>query len=941
MAILPGSSPTLPNGSKPYGTQQYQAPDGAIWIGTSASGFFEVGKDIIVQEVKSTADTANAKADVAQEDIERVETEELPNKADNSNVALHTTIGEIRSFSGNLKTNTYYTTDIDQEGFWFYDSQDSTSVDNTGTVLVTSDGKRLKRIVIDGTVSAEMFGVKESNSASENSQSLQKMFNSGYTRFSAKENRIYNVDNTDLYFPSGTSINFNGTTLKCTKTSGNFIIGTRELITFQQSGLSISVIENSRSFVYSGSSSLTVGNFIWLKGQVYLTSGENTYENGWLARITSINNDIVTVSHAAPRSMTSTDIREYKCYENIDISNLILDMKGANNGFALALNYCFNSTISKCKAFSDNLSTSPEIGIYVIGINITISESQSDDFRFINTGAGYGFAVAGHSVTLDKCIGKGSKHVIQASGRLWFSSDINYLTCKATNGRAAGIDMHANILSGKIDGCTVDTTSQAFLVRSPNISFTNNTANLDNTTGNNVAGLVLYEGAGEGNYINNFTVKINGSNGASKAILGYQLSFPVRGLSIVNCPLLMGDIEMENGTTTVDSIFIENIKMVGTSTLQSRITLNSGATSYWIKDVEFLNNIPSSATFNYSINIAAVIGSQRGYINKNIFRVTNAANTSQQIRVATEFNEITDNTFYTNATSFINDLSTGKKNIFIRNINIDNTGAVTLISPASLPTASSFFENTSTLVLESGIRNQYTCVNIGSGSYAWVRTAYLEGKNNTFTNQNTFNDIVSTSDIRPRTNNSFNIGSSSLAYNLAYIRRIIGGLSAEDLEISSIGSNGILFSTASTGTRRGKLHGNGTWVFTDSGVLSDLDVNNKSIFTLNSTTRGQLPPRMTLAQRLAITPIIPIGLTLYQTDDITGYYEYESDGWRAIDAKIIDVSSTPYVRSTINSVYPNATRGVVIIQDNANMTYIKKDNSSTGNWSAIASVQLT
>lgn len=56
---------------------------------------------------------------------------------------------------------------------------------------------------------------------------------------------------------------------------------------------------------------------------------------------------------------------------------------------------------------------------------------------------------------------------------------------------------------------------------------------------------------------------------------------------------------------------------------------------------------------------------------------------------------------------------------------------------------------------------------------------------------------------------------------------------------------------------------------------------------------------------------------------------------------IIDATSTPYTKATINAAYPSATKNTIIIQDGANMTYIKKDNSPTGNWSTFPTVQLT
>lgn len=68
------------------------------------------------------------------------------------------TISEIRASVGEIPS-IVYTTDKGQEGHWEYDSNDNTSLDNTGTMLVTADEKRLKR-VYDNEVHVRWFGAK-------------------------------------------------------------------------------------------------------------------------------------------------------------------------------------------------------------------------------------------------------------------------------------------------------------------------------------------------------------------------------------------------------------------------------------------------------------------------------------------------------------------------------------------------------------------------------------------------------------------------------------------------------------------------------------------------------------------------------------------------------------------------------------------------------------
>jgi hypothetical protein len=73
-------------------------------------------------------------------------------------IVYKSSVAEIRALSGTLPNNNFFTTDLGKEGNWYYDSTDTISADNTGTILVTSDGKRIKRFF--DYVTFEMFGAK-------------------------------------------------------------------------------------------------------------------------------------------------------------------------------------------------------------------------------------------------------------------------------------------------------------------------------------------------------------------------------------------------------------------------------------------------------------------------------------------------------------------------------------------------------------------------------------------------------------------------------------------------------------------------------------------------------------------------------------------------------------------------------------------------------------
>jgi hypothetical protein len=66
---------------------------------------------------------------------------------------------------------------------------------------------------------------------------------------------------------------------------------------------------------------------------------------------------------------------------------------------------------------------------------------------------------------------------------------------------------------------------------------------------------------------------------------------------------------------------------------------------------------------------------------------------------------------------------------------------------------------------------------------------------------------------------------------------------------------------------------------TNGGIaIGATSVSSSAILELTSTSRGFLSPRMTEAQRNAISSP-STGLLVYQTDVDEGYYIYKSFGW--------------------------------------------------------------
>ncbi|MDP9040993.1 MAG: hypothetical protein M3N30_03365, partial [Bacteroidota bacterium] len=80
-----------------------------------------------------------------------------PEKEEIKTEIVSTTIADLRK--SNVRGNVIYRTTDNGGGDWTYDAMDATSEDNTGTVLLTESGQRVKRIS-QGPLNVKWFGAK-------------------------------------------------------------------------------------------------------------------------------------------------------------------------------------------------------------------------------------------------------------------------------------------------------------------------------------------------------------------------------------------------------------------------------------------------------------------------------------------------------------------------------------------------------------------------------------------------------------------------------------------------------------------------------------------------------------------------------------------------------------------------------------------------------------
>jgi len=132
------------------------------------------------------------------------------------------------------------------------------------------------------------------------------------------------------------------------------------------------------------------------------------------------------------------------------------------------------------------------------------------------------------------------------------------------------------------------------------------------------------------------------------------------------------------------------------------------------------------------------------------------------------------------------------------------------------------------------------------------------------------------SDIIPNAQANLNLGSGAAGYGTINVSKIMAP-SGYNIEIQPGGtSNVTLFRASRSGTEIARFFATtGNLLLQNGGTFTDLP---SARLQINSTTQGFLPPRMTNAQRIAISSP-SIGLCVYCTDTTEGLYVYKSTGW--------------------------------------------------------------
>jgi hypothetical protein len=122
------------------------------------------------------------------------------------------TLAELRAETAPAAETLYFVTDSGQEGWFVFDTGDTVSSDNTGTVVVSTDGSRFKRLY-DDALSVKWFGAK-GDGVTEDTAAFQAALDAAAGRklYVPKQSGSYYLSH-QLFIRSRTAVEFEAGTI--------------------------------------------------------------------------------------------------------------------------------------------------------------------------------------------------------------------------------------------------------------------------------------------------------------------------------------------------------------------------------------------------------------------------------------------------------------------------------------------------------------------------------------------------------------------------------------------------------------------------------------------------------------------------------------------------------------------------------------------------------
>ncbi|MBA4849499.1 glycosyl hydrolase family 28-related protein [Emticicia sp. BO119] len=342
--------------------------------------------------------------------------------------------------------NLLYVSDKNKEGFFQYDPTDTTSPDNVGTVIVTSSGKRLKR-VYNGDVNVKWFGAK-GDGVTDDTTPIQNSLNATATQDGGISLPLgtYKITSTLTYTGNNLSVKGNGSVITHT---------TNDTTTINVNGTTILAANVAPIAAKSLTISLnTVSGFA--KGDVLFIQAISTdslwslerpdYIKGEFAEIESVDMLTAIVTLKSPildSYIVGASIRKLN-YKNVTIDGLTI--KRNNDMRCLSVHEMSNVIISNC-----NISGANERAIYVYNsYNVLISNCITNGSYYASAPTAYGLSIAScQNVNIVGGYYRAGRHGIMFGGTIP-NRFISITGCVTDNDPAqafpqAAFDFHSNV----------------------------------------------------------------------------------------------------------------------------------------------------------------------------------------------------------------------------------------------------------------------------------------------------------------------------------------------------------------------------------------------------------------------------------------------------------------------------------------------------------------
>lgn len=617
-------------------------------------------------------------------------------------------------------------------GIWNLDESDTTTADNTGTVLVTPKGDRYKR-VYSGAVSPEWFGADDSGSV-DTTEILQGIIDSGFKD-------IYFGDSSKSYLcgrlnvgASGVTIRGDGATFKLRPGFSSYQwLRVFSQQVFTSSAVSVPLAVGQNIINTDLAANMQPGDIVRLDGPVKYqdqaaVGDGGTYNYGLYTRVRSISGNDVTVEFPSRDAFTATTIFIYRPTQGVNVQGVQFD----TNGIAAVSVVNFEDTIA-CGITNCVLSaTGSAVGVVLRGINLTAGRNVISGFNHVAyNNTGYGVSVAGHGLRLTGNYIRDCKHNMASGARAFLCEGVYYDNNIVHNSLLPAIDMHANVLGGSITNNEVYTDNDAtagIQVRGSGIDVIGNKITMNRSA--STATLQMFGIRSFEMFDGNCTIahnKIyiyNDYGTVSPLFMGLNSNtiVHIRNLNIYGNYSNCGNYNFEgiyDGAVNVYNNTLDGYK----AETGGGFTLRGTCNGLDIHHNDITNRYTASASLNYTLDSLVPANlDQKRFTNfrDNSIRIYAAGNMGRVI-IRSTCGIFTGNRFYSDFNvAYFTDVSTTKENYFYGNERIDSAGTIVPTGNyAALPTAGPFFSGKFAGLENSTTIRVYYCEKTATDTYVW------------------------------------------------------------------------------------------------------------------------------------------------------------------------------------------------------------------------------